>query len=93
MSDRTTKLTLTTGSRIDIEGCGSDIKLMLTAHRMNKRKVYERYELEINVGRWSIRQLARQIATMHARDRERIQKELARIEDEVSSIKQPETRP
>lgn len=94
MTDRRRKLQLVTGSRIVIEGEGNDLHMKLNAHRRKKTGDYEFFEITLDVGRWSIQQLARQIASMHERDRARLAKETARIEHEIAAIKQPaETQP
>jgi predicted nuclease of restriction endonuclease-like (RecB) superfamily len=85
------KLHLTTGRRFEIKGEGDSLKIVVRAFRVNKAKRYEVYEIELDVGRWTIQQFARQIATMHERDRERLRRETARIERELEAIKQPET--
>lgn len=88
MSER--KLALVTASRITLEGDGDDLKLKVRAHRKKKTGDYEFYSIELAIGRWTVQQLARQIATMHERDRARLAKEAARIEREIEAIKQPE---
>lgn len=88
MSDK--KLQLTTGRRMEIEGCGDDLVLSVRGYRINKLKKYEQYDIELKVNRWTIQQLARQIATMHERDRQRLARETARIQKEIDAIQQPE---
>jgi hypothetical protein len=63
----------------------------IRAHRKKTTGDYEFFEIDLAVGRWSVQQLARQIASMHVRDRERLAREMARIEREVAAIKEPET--
>lgn len=77
--------------RIEIEGCGDELTLKARTHRVNKVGNYELYDLELSVDRYVIQYLARQIATMHERDRQRLANELARIQREVDAIKQPDT--
>jgi hypothetical protein len=85
------KLCLECGD-IEIEGCGSiSLTLKARAHRFNKIGRVERYDLQLSVGRYVIQRLARQIATMHERDRARLAREMQRIEAEVAAITQPNT--
>jgi hypothetical protein len=91
MTNRTRKLSLVTGSRIVLEGEGDDLHIKLRAHRKKRTGDYEFFEIDLSVGRWLVQQLGRQIATMHARDRERLAREAARIDREIQAIQQPET--
>lgn len=86
------KLSLITGSRILLEGDGDDLRLKVNAHRKKKTGDHEFFEIELKVGRWTVQQFARQIATMHERDRVRLARETARIEREIAAIKEPETQ-
>lgn len=91
MSDDTRrKVALIAHGNIEVQGEGDSIKLALTAHRKKKSGAYEFFEIDLDVGRWTVKRLMKQIATMHVRDRERLQKERQRIDTEVEAIKQPE---
>lgn len=83
-----TNLTLDCGS-IDVQGEGSSLTLLTRGSRVNKLGRYESYDLCLKIDRWAIHRLARAIATMHVRDRARLDKELKRIELETAAIKQP----
>ncbi len=74
----------------EISGAGNDLTLKLEGHRVNKAGNIEEYKLEAKMGRHHIQRLARQIASMHARDRQRLDRELRRIEIEQQAITQPE---
>lgn len=93
MTDTRKKLALICGTNIDIVGEGSELKVTLTAHRKKKSGSYDFYAIELDVDRYAVKRLAQQIATMHVRDRKRLENELARIEREVEAIKQPEQQP
>jgi hypothetical protein len=69
-----------------IEGCGSELTLKLRAFRKTKAGTPERYELELKACRYSVKQLLDGIKLMHARDRERIQRELDRITSEKNAL-------
>lgn len=92
MTDRRRKLQLVSGSRISIEGEGDDLHVKLDAHRRMKTGDYEFFSIDLSIGRWTVQQLARQIATMHERDRARLAKETARIYREIAAIEEPETQ-
>jgi hypothetical protein len=77
---------------INIEGYGNELTFTTRGHRRNKLGNREEYELKLKVPRWTLQRLARQIATMHERDRARLSRELRRIEMECEAIKQPETK-
>lgn len=85
------KIRLEWMSAPEITGSGNDLALKLEGHRMNKAGNVEMYEIEAPLPRRHIQTLARQIATMHARDRQRLERELRRIELEQQAITQPET--
>lgn len=70
-----------------IEGCGSEITIKLRAFRTTKAGTPERFEFELKASRYSVKQLLEGLRNMHARDRERIQSELNRIEREVNALK------
>ncbi len=74
----------------EITGSGNDLTISLEGHRINKAGNIENYKIQSKIGRFHIQRLARQIATMHERDRERLARELRRIEFEVQAIQQPE---
>ena len=74
----------------EIGGTGSDLTLKLEGHRVNKAGNIEEYKIEAGIGRHHIQRLARQIATMHERDRKRLERELKRIELEQQAITQPD---
>lgn len=92
MSDTRRKIVLIAGGNIEVAGEGDGVRLKLSAHRKKKNGDYEFFEMDIELGRWVVQRLARQIATMHVRDRERLTRETARIEKEIDAIKQPETK-
>ena len=91
MTDTRRKVKLVCSSNIDIRGEGAEVQIDLKAHRKKANGSYEFFEIELDVGRYVIQRLARQIATMHERDRARLSRELGRIEKEIEAIKQPET--
>lgn len=86
------KIRLEWMSAPEITGTGNDLALKLEGHRINKAGNFEQYEIEAPMGRHCIQSLARQIATMHARDRQRLERELRRIELEQQAITQPEVQ-
>lgn len=84
---RVIKLTLEVGSLTAIDGFANELTFKLIAHRKTKAGTHERYELELKACRYSVKQLLDGIKLMHARDRERIQNELGRIEREINALK------
>lgn len=74
-----------------IEGCGNQLTMRIEGHRTNKAGNIEEYKIEAKLSRHHIQRLAREIATMHQRDRQRLQRELNRIELEQQAITQPES--
>jgi hypothetical protein len=91
MTDTRRKVKLVCSTNIDMRGDGDQVQLAFSAHRKKASGGYEFFEIELDVGRYVIQRLARQIATMHERDRARLAREMARIEKEIDAIKQPET--
>lgn len=83
---RTIKLTLDVGSLTAIDGCANDLTFKVIAHRKTKAGTHERYELELKACRYSVKQMLDGIKLMHARDRERINSELARIQREINAL-------
>lgn len=90
MSER--KLRLSVARTEELEGCGEEVTLKLRCNRKKKSGDYEFYSLELVMQRYTVHRIARAIATMHVRDRERLALELDRIESEVQAIKQPESK-
>lgn len=86
------KLKLTIGSSPKLEGTGGDLTLKFRGHRKNKLGNYEWYDIEIEVSRWIVQRLLRQVATMHERDRVRLANDTARIAHEIDAVKQPEVQ-
>lgn len=86
------KLKLMMGGLPKLEGTGGDLTLKFRGHRKNKLGNYEWYGIEIEVSRWIVQHLLRQVATMHERDRVRLANETARIEHEINAVKQPEVQ-
>jgi hypothetical protein len=64
MTDRARKLQLVTDSRIEIEGEGDDLRMKVRAHRKRRAGDYEFFSIDLSVGRWTVQQLARQIAAI-----------------------------
>ena len=85
----TRKLKLSAGAPT-ITGAGDRVALSLSGNRLNKAGNLERYVIQFDMGIWHILQLARQIATMHVRDRRRLEIEMRRIEVEKKAIHEPE---
>ncbi len=73
----------------EITGSGNDLTISLEGHRINNAGNIENYKIQAKMSRFHIQRLARQIATMHERDRERLARELQLIEVEVAAITQP----
>lgn len=80
------------GSSPVLTGDYEDLTWTINAHRQKRSGEYEYFELRLKCCRWSIQRIARQIATMHERDRERLRQELRRIELEAEAIKQPDSK-
>jgi hypothetical protein len=72
---------------VAIEGCGSEITLKLRTSRTTKAGTHIFYTISLNVCRWGVKTLLVGLRDMHVRDRERIQRELARIDNEVNALK------
>jgi hypothetical protein len=70
-----------------IEGCGDELTIKLRGYRTTKAGTAEVYDLSLKCCRYSVKQLLEGLKDMHVRDRERIQRELGRIEREVNALK------
>lgn len=88
MNDET-KLALNSLGHLMLEGTGDGLMLTMRAFRKQKTGNYEHYTLAIELPRFLIKSLAQQIASMHVRDRERLEAEAARIEREINAISEP----
>jgi hypothetical protein len=86
---RIIKRTLNVHRLESIDGCGSDLTFKISAGRDTKAGTTERYELTLECCRWSVTQLLDGLKLMHVRDRERIQRELARIDQEANALRGP----
>jgi hypothetical protein len=60
----------------------------LSGHRLLKSGRYQCYDLELKACRYSVRQVLAQLRKMHLRDRERLERETARIEREQRELLQ-----
>lgn len=81
MKQRDIKLTLHAHLQ-EITGCGDSMQFKVRGHRTTKAGTVERYELDLEVCRWGVTHILRELQKMHARDRARIQRELDRIRKE-----------
>lgn len=87
MPSRKVKLALPYTTLDAIEGSGSELTFKLRGQRTTKAGTTEFYEIELKVCRWGIKNLLTKLREMHVRDRERIQSELARIDQEANTLK------
>jgi hypothetical protein len=70
----------------ELIGCGEKLTLKARGFRTTKAGTPERYELEIAMCRYGVKQFLAKVKEMHVRDRERINRELARIGNEISAL-------
>lgn len=68
-----------------LEGLGGELEFKITGERIFKARL-ERTEITLKVCRGTISELMVQIKAMHARDADRIARELARIEKEKRAL-------
>ncbi len=71
----------------DLTGSGDKLALKARAWRTTKAGTRELYNLEIALCRYGVKQFLGKLKEMHARDRERIHRELARIESEINALR------
>lgn len=72
-----------------LEGCGSELELAFDAMQETKAKRTHRTRLVLKIDRHVIRRLAEQVQEMQVRDRQRIERELERLEVEVAPLVKP----
>jgi hypothetical protein len=84
------KLRMSAYGSVELTGEGDDIKLRFSASRKTRTGQYVGYDVQLELGRFQIQKLLRQVATMHRRDRRRLERELSRIDSERNAIDQPE---
>lgn len=70
-----------------VDGYGDTLIVKMRAWRTTKAGTRERYELELKVCRYSIKQLLGHLKQMHMRDRDRIASEQMRIQNEIDGLK------
>ena len=88
MNQRVIKLELDTHLHL-VEGCGSELTFHVIGYRETKAGTPERYELKLKAYRCAAQTLLREMRKMHARDRERLARETARIEQEIQTLTEP----
>lgn len=74
---------------LTIEGTGEDLTFVVQVYRKTKTGRRHDFVLRINACRQSVRQLAEQVAAMQRRDNARIEREQARIRNEVVAVQWP----
>lgn len=70
-----------------IEGDGSELIFLVKGFRTTKAGTPERYELKLKACRYAVKCLLAEIRKMHVRDRERLVRESARIDEEIGSLR------
>lgn len=70
----------------EIEGCGAELEVKFLASQRTKAGNVHRTHLVLRVDRYLVRQLAEQVAAMHKRDLERIERERARLHNEIAPL-------
>jgi hypothetical protein len=85
---REIKRSLRVSTLVEVTGCGDHVTYKLVATRETKGGTFERYTLNLEACRHSIRQLLTEIRRMHHRDRERLQGEQNRIDREIRELTQ-----
>lgn len=73
-------------SLIGMDGCGESLTITFKADRTTKAGTHEIHEIKLKMCRWTVGELLKQLKAMHARDRERINRELTRISNEQNAL-------
>lgn len=74
---------------VEVIGTGNELTFAIRGHRKLKSGRYEFMRVRVSACRHSVKLLLDQLREMHARDRRRIQRELARIEEETRALMPP----
>lgn len=93
MKEARRRLPLSLQGAPELTGCGSQVALRFEAIRKNKAGNFERYAVELELCRHNIRVLCEQVAALQARDEERIQRELDRLNTEIAAVVARAKRP
>jgi hypothetical protein len=86
MKQRTIKRHLVHSLFDGIDGTGSELTFKFRAQRKTKAGTLEYYHLEVGACRGSVKLLLNALREMHVRDKERINRELARISSEQRAL-------
>lgn len=70
----------------EVTGSGSQLTFKVRGYRNTKAGTHEDYALELKTCRYAVRLLLAEIRKMHVRDRQRIQAELVRIQNEIAEL-------
>ena len=71
-----------------VTGQGEELTFQVDAWRTTKAGTHESYKLELKVCRFGVTRILQELQKMHARDRERLQRELERIRKETVLLTQ-----
>lgn len=73
-------------TRVDVRGDANELTFLVLGYRETRDERTEYVELRLRACRYSVTHLLTELKNMHARDRERIQRELARIDGESKAL-------
>lgn len=77
------------GGTPTIGGTGEELVLTVQTFRTRAGQQSYRGELQLTVDRWFVRALANELREMQTRDRQRIDREIHRLRDEVAPLQLP----
>lgn len=69
-----------------MEGDGGELVVVCQAERKTKAGTPERYFLRLKLCRFGLAELLGEVRKMHVRDRQRLAREKARIDEEINSL-------